>query len=191
MLNIYLYTPEFIQTYYHYILLLLVKSFTMLSMVCNWCVFAFCTYSCLSYIFILSGILIRLLWLWNLTVLIIYHHMDTIWSIDLAETYFTHADYLAIKGWIYATCLYLDTTNHTRPLVYHFVKFFLGVGYMPLDALCYCIMGTVDHYNAAWSFLVRVYPALWIDLASHVHLANNMSGLLQHPCTNCMLVIPL
>ena len=40
------------------------------------------------------------------------------------------------------------------------VKFFLGVGYMPLGAPSDCIIAIVNPYDAAQSFIVTIYPPL-------------------------------
>ena len=59
---------------------------------------------------------------------IIYCHIDATQPVGLAQTYFTYPDYLVIQGWIWTADLYPDTINQTGPFVYHYVKFFPGIG---------------------------------------------------------------
>ena len=158
MLNICsLHIAEFIQTYYHYIHLLLIKRppYTSHGLI-------------LVSIFILHLYMLKLHFhtQWHSDTLqcnnihIIYYHMDTTQSVGLAWTFFTHPDYLVIQVVIHATCSYLDTINKTGPHVYHCVTSFPGVGYTPLGTPCDCIMDIVNHSDALWPFIVTIYSDL-------------------------------
>ena len=52
---------------------------------------------------------------------IIYYHKDALWSLGLAQTYFTHPDYLVV----HTTYLSPDTIIQVGPQTYQYVKFFV------------------------------------------------------------------
>ena len=63
----------------------------------------------------------------------LYYPMDTIRSVGLAWTYFTHPDYLVVLCWVCVTYLSLDTIDPIGSQTYCYAKFFMGrMGYTPL-----------------------------------------------------------
>ena len=87
---------------------------------------------------------------------IIYYHMDTTWSLVLAQTYFAHPDCLVVQGWIHTFL----SPNMDNQMATHYVESYQGVGYMPLGVPCEHILAIVDDSNTACSFIVYAYPAL-------------------------------
>ena len=65
---------------------------------------------------------------------IIYHHMDSSWSMGLVQSYFSYPDYLVVHCWAYTAILFLNLINPgylitpRGPQVHHFIKFFPGGG---------------------------------------------------------------
>ena len=92
---------------------------------------------------------------------IIYHYTDATWSVDMAQTYFVHPDYLVVQSWVHATYLFHNIVNQMGPQMYHYVKFFLGrVGYSTLGAPCDCIVAIIDYSNAAMPFVITAFLTL-------------------------------
>ena len=59
---------------------------------------------------------------------IIDHCMDTLWSVDLAQNYFSHPDCLVVECLVHAVVLSPDSTIPGGSHVIHFMKFFPGGG---------------------------------------------------------------
>ena len=148
-------------TYYHYISLLLMKSppcFLWL---------AIDKYIWISYLHVLR-LHFHTWWHFDHIIMtlkmnnghIIYYHMDTTQSVSWAWAYFNHPDYLVIQSWIHTTHVFPDTITQTRPHVYHYVKFFLGVGYTPQGRTCNCIVAILDYFDATQPLTATAYPTL-------------------------------
>ena len=86
--------------------------------------------------------------------------MDATQLVGLAQTYFAHPDYLLVQSGICITCSYPDTINQTGQHVYHYVKLFLGVDYMPLGDPYDDIMAIFNLSNTVQSFIGSTYPGL-------------------------------
>ena len=52
----------------------------------------------------------------------VYYHMDALWSMGLAWTYFTHPAYVFIQCRVCTTYLSPDNINQMEPQTYHYVK---------------------------------------------------------------------
>ena len=97
----------------------------MLSMVCDWYLFTFCTYMHLSCIYMLAHYTMALA---NNNDHIIYFHMDATQSVRLAWTYFAHPDYLVAQCWVCTTYLSPNIVNQMGSQTYCYVKFIVGEG---------------------------------------------------------------
>ena len=56
---------------------------------------------------------------------LMYYHMD-VQSVGLAQTYFTHLDYLVVQCWVQATYLSADTINQIGPQTYSLCQVLSG-----------------------------------------------------------------
>ena len=95
----------------------------MLSTGCNWLLFQNCASLCVKNISILGGILIA----YNMALLmndahIFYHHIDALQSVSLAQSYFSHPEYLLVRYWVCAAVLFQYSIN----TFFILLKFSLG-----------------------------------------------------------------
>ena len=155
----------------------------MLSMACYLCVFTFCTYGHLSYIYILSGTLICWIWLWHLTVITKY---ATTWT-PYGQLALHGPILLILTIWLanvgsMLLIYLLILLAKIGPQTYHYGIFF--------DIPCDCIIATTDHSTPTMPFVVTAFQSY--ELPS---LANSMMSKyqvsIQHPWADCMCVTSL
>ena len=95
---------------------------------------------------------------------IIYYYLDATQSVGLMQTCFNHLDFLVVQCWICAMFMLADMVTQTGLHVNHYFKFFLEMGYMPLDTPCDCIMVILDCPDAVQPFILTTFPALRLSL---------------------------
>ena len=154
----------------------------ILSTSCGEWLFKYCTSACLGNISMLGKILIAC----NMALLVndvhtIYYHMNALKSVGLAQSYVSHSDYLVVWCWVCAV-MFPDSVTPWEPHVFHFVKVFPWVvGHRHEGSPCHCIMVIIGIVHP---FVITTFPFPWIVNICHVNY--NISGLVKHPCNNCM-----
>ena len=154
--------------------------FPMLPTGCNWWLFEYHISACLKDIYILGGILIS----YTMALLmndahIIYHHMDASWSVGLVWSYF---QILTIwQSNVGFVLLFYFQSQWLETRYFHFIKFFPRGWVRSKGTPCHYTKAIID---VACPFVISAYFSPLI--VNNCHFANNVSGVIKHPCNNCM-----